>query len=276
MQVTFASEPAPGAAENEDFVAATADAVVVLDGVTVPCGLSTGCDHGTPWFVRRLGGSLVALLATEPEALLIDLLAAAIRKTAGQHAATCDLEHPGTPSATVAMLRERDGVTDYLVLCDCTVLLDGPAALRVITDDRVSRIRWGTYAAVYQHVVGPDGVQREVPVPEHWHHRNHADGFWIAGSDPAAAYHAVTGSVPCAGLRRAAILSDGAARLADRFDLVSWPTLLHILDRDGPAGLIRQVRDAENLDAERRRWRRAKQYDDATAVLCRFPEALAP
>ena len=35
-------------------------------------------------------------------------------------------------------------------------------------------------------------------------------------------------------LSAVALLSDGASRLADRFDLMTWPDVLGVLSKDGP------------------------------------------
>jgi hypothetical protein len=40
------------------------------------------------------------------------------RRTGEGLQVTCDLDHPGTPSATVAILREQPDTIDYLVLGD--------------------------------------------------------------------------------------------------------------------------------------------------------------
>ncbi|MCQ0019934.1 hypothetical protein [Actinomadura madurae] len=45
---------------NEDFVAAAAGAVVVLDGCGLPLGTDLGCVHGTAWYARSLGTRLLA------------------------------------------------------------------------------------------------------------------------------------------------------------------------------------------------------------------------
>ena len=97
-------------------------------------------------------------------------------------------------------------------------------------------------------------------------HRNQDAGYWVASSTPDAAYHALTGSVPRQEVRRAALLSDGATRLVDRFGTMAWPHLLNVLDREGPWGLIVQTREAESGDPEGRRWPRSKRHDDASAV----------
>lgn len=54
------------------------------------------------------------------------------------------------------------------------------------------------------------------------------------------------------------------------FGLLSWPGLLDLLDDQGPAGVLRRVRDAERGDPDGRRWRRNKISDDATIAYLDF------
>ena len=222
MQVTLASRRSPDATSNEDFIAATPGVVVVIDGASVPAGLGTGCRHGTAWFAHRLGTQLLALLTTQADHSPADSLAQAITDVAALHADTCDLDHPGSPSTTVAILREQPEAVDYLVLGDPTILLEEPTGLRDLTDDRL------------EHV--------------------------------AAVQHALTDTVARHRLRRAAVLSDGATRLVDRFGLLDWPGFLDVLGEQGPDAIITQVRAAEASDPDGRRWPRGKRHDDATAV----------
>jgi hypothetical protein len=272
MQVTLASRRSPEAASNEDFIGATAGVVVVVDGASVPSGLATGCGHGTAWFARRLGTQLLTLLSTEADYSPADSLAQAITDVAGLHSDTCDLGHPGSPSATVAILREQPEAIDYLVLGDTTILLEEPAGIRVVTDDRLENVAAAQHGAMHQHATGTADHDRSFAelVTEQRRHRNHPDGFWVASSDPAAAQHALTDSIPRDGLRRAAVLSDGATRLVDRFGLLDWPGFLEVLAEQGPDAIIQQVRGAEDSDPDGRRWPRGKRHDDASAACCRL------
>jgi hypothetical protein len=95
---------------------------VVLDGLSAPDGTGTGCRHGTPWFVSQLGPRVLAL-AADPARSLVDALAEAIQQVASLHPG-CDLKHPGTPSATMVLLRAREEGADYLALADAVLLLD--------------------------------------------------------------------------------------------------------------------------------------------------------
>jgi hypothetical protein len=151
MQVTLASRRSPDATSNEDFIAATARAVVVVDGASVPPELGTGCGHCTAWFARQLGTQLLALLSTEADHSPADSLAQAIICVAALHADTCDLSHPGSPSATVAVLREQPDAVDYLVLGDTTILLEEPAGIRVVTDDRLEPAAAVQHGAMHPH-----------------------------------------------------------------------------------------------------------------------------
>jgi hypothetical protein len=64
------------------------------------------------------------------------------------------------------------------------------------------------------------------------------------------------------------LLSDGAAAVVERYDLMDWRSALDTMEKDVPQAIIRATRDAEDSDPESERWPRSKAHDDATAVLC--------
>lgn len=272
--VSIATHPSPRGSLllGEDFAAATPHAVVVLDGVSVPVGMDTGCIHGTPWYVQELGVRLLAKVGTETreKAPLPDLLAEAIEETSALHAGTCDLSHPGTPAATVAVLRQF-GHLGYLVLSDSAVVVDGFGGVRVFQDSRVDATAVELADVVLATATddASHAERRRAMIAQRRQARNVPGGYWIASSNPEAAQHAVTGSIQVGRARRAAVLTDGAMRLHD-FGLTTWEELLDVMDLHGPAELIRQVRNAEDEDPTCIKWPRTKTYDDATAVFCRF------
>jgi Protein phosphatase 2C len=268
--VAFASIPAKPNQPNEDFIASTSDAVVLLDGAGTPLGSESGCVHGVAWFVRQLGSALLSSMTRDEDSDLGGCLAASIAEVRSQHAGTCDLAHPGSPSATVVAIKVRERALDYLVLADSVLVLDLSTGLRVVTDDHEAQIGRQFRA---QMDAWPNGTpeheraQREY-VESLRAHRNRPGGFWVASTDPEAAAQALTGSVPRAQVRTAAVLSDGASRLVDRFGLATWEDALKTLDTLGPRELLRQVREAEESDPDGTRWPRGKAHDDATVVHC--------
>jgi hypothetical protein len=96
--------------------------------------------------------------------------------------------------------------------------------------------------------------------------RKRPGGYWVAAAEPQAASQAVTGTLPSRSLHRAALLSDGASRLVDQFQLATWEEMLALLFVCGPDEMLRQGRAAEAVDPEGRQWPRTKRSDDATAV----------
>jgi hypothetical protein len=187
----------------------------VLDGLTAPSELGTGCVHGTPWFVARLGTELVGAATIARDEPLEEIVAGAIKRVVDAHADTCDLEHPGTPSSSVAILREHGQRVDYLVLFDSVIVLDGPFGLRVVTDHRVDAFAQTEHLATREPPIGSSAHQDRVRrlVAAQRRHRNQRDGYWVAAAKPIAAYHAVAGSLPRERVSHAALLSDGASCL---------------------------------------------------------------
>jgi hypothetical protein len=271
MRVCLATEPGSPGTPNEDHVVSTPDLVVVLDGVTVPASMDTGCRHETSWYVRHLGAALLRA-AIHPDVSLAVALATAISEVAAIHAHTCDLAQLGAPSAAVAVLRERDAAVDYLVLADCTIILAGPSTTEAITDDRVERVASSEDDAFRHLEAGSPAHNRRAAdlIAAQRRRRNRHGGYWVAAATPEAAQHAITGTRPRSALCRAAVLTDGAAHLVSRYGVLDWKGVIDILEAHGPIELLRRVRHAEETDPQGARWPRFKRSDDATAAFCQI------
>lgn len=272
LRVRATTQPATPGAPNEDWMLATEDLVVVLDGQTARTG--TGCAHGVAWYAATLGGA-IADLAADPALSLDAVLSRAIDRTAGAHPA-CDLRHPATPSATAAIVRPQRDAIEYLVLGDVTVLAETSDRLLVVTDARVDAAARAERHAADRHPLGSPQKRAALLRMKHAELalRNRPGGYWVAAADPAAARHAVMGAIPREAVRRLAVLSDGAARVVALFGLTGWPGVLDLLRRHGPAALIDRVRAAEAGDPAGTRWPRNKGSDDATAVYAELDDTV--
>jgi hypothetical protein len=267
MRVSAFSEPASQNGENEDWVSAAPGLIVVVDGATVRT--ETGCSHGAAWYATHLGSAL-STLASDRDLSLATALRAAIQHVVNQHA-ECDLTHPGTPSAAVAVLRNGENKLDYLVLGDITVVLDTADGLEVVIDDRVEATARTERDAAHRYPIGSAEKQSALLRMKHAELavRNQPGGYWVAAADPNVIAHALTGKVAIEGLRRTVVLTDGAARIVALFELVDWPGLLEVLDKTGPDEVVRRIRAIEAADPEGCRWPRNKRSDDATIVYAR-------
>ncbi|MEO3868852.1 protein phosphatase 2C domain-containing protein [Nonomuraea sp. B12E4] len=266
----LATRPGRDDKPNEDHVAAAGGTVtraVLLDGAGGPAELPTGCHHGTPWYVTLLAGAAMTHMR-DPMVPLNTALLRAIATVAGEHGAhTCDLDHPGTPSSTVIMIRHTAGTLEYLVLGDSTFVADVSGELVVITDRRIDQVGTDLWKAMAALPTGtPEHQAARVRFVEHQRRmRNKPGGYPCAGAVPEAAHEALTGMLPAARTRRVALLSDGATRFVE-FGLGSWTELLDILGSAAPGRLFDQVREAETRDPVGERWPRAKRHDDIAAV----------
>jgi hypothetical protein len=195
-----------------------------------------------------------------PGLSLSEAVRTAIGDVAQSHSGTCDLTHPWSPAATVAVLRETESSVDYLILADCVIVVETNFGVTALTDTRL--------AELLQRVRHPDASEElKQHLRDGLHRlRNHPDGYWVASADPEAGVNAITGSIARGAIRRVAVLTDGASCLVDDYGQATWPELLEL----GPHGLIDEVRRHEKDDPGRVRWRRSKVHDDATAAFCVF------
>ncbi|SFW11854.1 protein phosphatase 2C domain-containing protein [Amycolatopsis australiensis] len=257
-----------GASENEDWLAATPDLIVVLDGATVRT--ETGCHHGPAWYTRKLGAAIIAS-AADRNLTLSQVLANAIVEVAKLHP-QCDLKRPGAPSAGAAIVRQDGNILRYIALGDVSIVLKTDADVEVVSDERVSATARAERAEADRYLIGePEKAAALVRMKEaELAAQNQEGGYWIAAANPAAVEHALVGQLDIATITQIAVLSDGAARLVKDFKLASWDEVIELLASSGPHQLIKRVREVEEDDPLGEKYRRNKKSDDATAVYARI------
>ena len=273
------SVKSPDHVENEDFLLHAWPLVGVLDGVTAPPNLDSGCIHKASWYVQRLATHLAQLSTSEHE--LTDVLAQAIQAVSSDHGDTCDLTNPYTPAAALCLVRCKPDHLEYLILSDCTLVADVNGSITVLTDTRLAALIAEARQAANadQAIIGsPERRQLEHEVTLHKHTlTNQPHGYWIASSNPQAAHNAVTGTLPTTGhaaAHRFALLTDGVSRAVETFHLMDWLGLLDTLAAHGPEHLIQQIRQAELTDTRAAQRPRHKPHDDASVIYCSLqPEA---
>ena len=262
MKTRVATDAGSPNTPSEDRAAVGPNLIVVVDGATVRT--ETGCVHGVAWYAEHLVNAIVEHGRAEAS----DALAAAITATADLHRDTCDLTHPGSPSAAVGIVQIDGGWVRYLSLGDVTVVLDLGSDEIVITDDRVSQTALAERRAADALPTG--SAEKTAALirmkKAELAARNTPDGYWIAASNPLAALHAYTGQMPVTDARQVMVLSDGATRAVEPFGLYTWRELIHHVAANGPEALIADVREVEASDPDGTKWPRNKLSDDATVI----------
>jgi len=274
VDVRLTCQPGDPAKPNEDAVVAVPGLLAVLDGVTSPDGLATGCVHDPSWYVRRLSAHLAGGHLTAPEADLVDIVAGAIKAVREEHGGRCDLDHPGNPQSTLAALRLDPVRCEYLLLGDSTIVLEHGGTVTTVTDRRnydVSRRLRAARPARPTRIGSSEHTKRILGAQQRMRqHVNRPDGYWVAAADPGAARHAVRGHLHGDGLVRAALLTDGASCVVDQYDLTDWPGLLDLIETHGAGHVVDLARDTERADPDGSARPRPKRHDDATVAYCRL------
>jgi hypothetical protein len=240
---------------NEDFAGAVPSGMVLVDGAGGIAGAEEICHHGVTWYATRLGGALLGALSQDRS--LRDVLAESIERITDEHRATCDVADPISPYAAVAMLRFSGGLVEHLVLGDAVVVVSRAGVDPFVAHDPREVVIARSFQARLKGVPeGSDEYRRLLLAFRD--QRNRPGGFWVAKDDPRVVDEATTGSCPADEVTATALLSNGASRLVDTFELTDWAGLLHLLQTDGPCEIIRRVRQAETRDGVA--------TDDATIV----------
>lgn len=272
LRFAVASEPGSAHTPNEDLAGISGSTVVVLDGLT--SRTESGCWHGTPWYVQHLMSGILCNLPLGPSAAL----RAAIRRTADAHRTECDLSNPATPASAVAIVEFGPVEITYLVLSDITVVLDGPEGPDIVVDERInsSATKERRHADSFRAGTPEKSAALIAMKKSEIAERNSEGGYWVAAVNPLAVDHAVIGTRSASAVDRAAVLTDGAARIVNPFGACDWRTTLDLLESGGPERLIHEVRRLEHSDPTGDRWPRNKTSDDATAVLAQRSIAAGP
>jgi len=226
MQVTLATHPGTPDWPNEDFAAVAPGAAVLLDGCTT---VPRTRDTGCRHGVAWYARTLGSALL-------------------GAIAADPAPPLPSALATAVAGIR-----ASHEGQCDLTNPATPAATVTAIRVTRggVDLLALSDSVIVADYEPGPMVI---------------TDDHRAASVSPDAAGQARTTTLPLAGLRGIALLSDGATRITDSYGVLSWPELLAVLRGPGPGELIGRVRAAEDADPDCTRWPRSKARDDATAI----------
>jgi hypothetical protein len=102
---------------------------------------------------------------------------------------------------------------------------------------------------------------------------NRPGGYWIAEANPDAGHCAIVRRWPIDSVSAVLVVTDGVSTgVEDYHVLPSWPAALNLSRRQGLAGLLQTIHQAEARDPHGRRWPRPKTHDDKAAALVDFEE----
>lgn len=263
-------------AVNEDLGVARPTIAWVLDGAT-----GVGETRHTPgqtdaeWYVERLSAALLDRVHRTDDSLTAVVRDAIteVRARFESVAGNANVDPASEPSAAGAVVRAAGSTLEYLVLCDCSLVVHRNGQLiDHVTDTRIESLETRSLSAFERHRAnGLDSqAAREAVVPtlrEHRRQKNTPGNYWVLSTDPDAVDHALTGTVAVEAGDEICLFTDGLARLVDTYDhFADWSGVVAALDDTGPESLFERLRDIERADLDARIHPRLKWADDATLV----------
>ncbi|WP_344858022.1 protein phosphatase 2C domain-containing protein [Amycolatopsis ultiminotia] len=242
---------------------------LVLDGASA----FEPVDVSTSTYVNHLANEISANLKEGPEVALAESVAAAIEETARE----LDLKAGNAPSSTVSLLRERDDSVDIFCLGDSAIYYgaDDGEPIELI-DLRLANLGITQHRAYRERIAaghGYDARHRELLSElqrEQRKCRNRPGGYWIAETDPDAARHGYTRTVPRKDITWAVLATDGAYGPMLHLGLANWALLARQPAPTLERTLAECARWEHEVDPDGRLLPRAKVSDDkalACAVL---------
>jgi hypothetical protein len=281
LRIEIAATDHQGAV-NEDVVGHCGDAAWVIDGATGIGASLLEEPSDAAWLAQTASRFLADVLRTHPAMPMVDVLRSVmaqcgeallrqrVREPEGHHE---------LPSAAFAMVRAVDGMAEITTLADCRVVAadaDGVARLWGSSAgcDRRAHLAALREILAEDPAITPDALKERLMPGLVANRRlmNRDGGYWVLGTEPAAADHVWQARIPLRVGQRFAIASDGFLRLAELFDVAGPADFLAIRSADEWRRWIDALRALERAPGSLRRFARVKPHDDASLVVCRWEE----
>ena len=268
---------------NEDAIGYHGNAAWVIDGATGIGGALLEAPSDAAWLAQTASRLIGDALAEDPERPTVDLLRAVM--TGCRTALAREQVRPAEgshelPSAAFAMVRILDGVAEITTLADCRVVaIDEAGEPRLFGSSALDAIESRTLAAarairLREPAIDPDALKAQL-LPRLRANRalmNRDGGYWVLGTDPAAAEHAWQTTIAVRPGQRLAIASDGFLRLVELFGTATPADLLAITDPARGADWLARLRRLEAEPDSLLSHVRVKRHDDASLIVCTWED----
>jgi hypothetical protein len=182
------------------------------------------------------------------------------------------------PAAAGAIIRREGDSVKYLILGDCTIIIEKAHTIATITDKRS--------APIEQELI--EGMQSafETGISDPWDARsqnrelfltskaqvNTADGYWIFSLESNAIEKSLTGSFSIDRETTIHLLTDGFSCIQDTYRMYrDWSAVFNKIRDTGVELVVRQMRQLEGTDSDLKAFPRTKPSDDATVLSLTFP-----
>lgn len=266
---------------NEDVAGHCGDAAWVVDGATgVGVPVLSGASDAA-WFANRVSIVLEDILRDRPGIATRDLLIETITVCGaafGRAAQRTPTDPAELPSAAFAMVRQIDDHVEFTTLGDCRIAYrraDGSASLfggKAIGPFEARSIALAVEIRRGNPAIDAAGLKATLLPHLRATRRlmNRPGGYWILGTDPAAADHVDRITLKAKPGDRFALASDGFLRLIEIFGAMDAGDLLTIDTRVRFEAELARLRSIESAPGTLTAHPRIKAHDDVSFVQCAY------
>ncbi len=278
LRVTGSWSQGSGAV-NEDVVGHCEGAAWVIDGAT---GLGANLIAGpsdAAWIATCADRELRAGFTRDSARSTPDILREVMAACRDAFAAACGRAAAAPhelPSAALALIRQVPDGIECATLGDCRIVYrDTDGAARLFGTTNLTTFEARTIAMAEHFLAEAPDVDpldlRALLLPQLQENRrmmNVPGGYWVLGTDPAAADHCDVAVVPAVPGDCFALASDGFLRLIELFAVATPADFLAIETLAGFDQRLEQLRTLERAPYSCRSFARVKVSDDASFVHC--------
>lgn len=261
----IATAQLPDFDHSDDKIFTTDNALIVLDGASAFRPVEVPASQ----YAERLGAGIRDALTVDPGADLKEAVAQSIKSTADE----LQLTPEQSPTSTLAIARVYGDHVDILALGDTPVILPD----EIIGDDRIDDLDLPERRQYRERLANGTGYDdthkallRELQTKQ-LHQRNVPGGYWIAGTDPAAAEQAITAQRSVNGLDWLAIATDGAFNTIQHTEHASWHAISNYDSYTIHGLLAACFQWEETQDPHGHLLPRSKRHDDKALAVVHLP-----
>ncbi|WP_069999258.1 hypothetical protein [Cellulosilyticum sp. I15G10I2] len=261
---------------NEDIGTYWGRAAWILDGSSglVAHKVTTGASDAQ-WYVSQwdkyLRDKILDCTRSIPDILSEGM--AFIKKQYDSFADARHISNLGMPSAAIALIREcQDGVIEYFVLGDCSILISLGEQVHYLIDDKIGK--FDSLAVRELKKLQRKGLQfskiRQELMPllrKNRELKNTKEGYWILGFDKEAIAHGLQGQIPVEDKMEVLMMSDGFSQIQDVFyKFRNERELISFVSANGLQAAYAELCELQAADPECEKFPRLKRSDDCTAL----------
>lgn len=227
------------------------------------------------WYVSKLSNYIKLNISNE-EISLHSILKDAIKNLKDEFKKydSRPMEKYEYPSASIAVIRQIEGFLEYIVIGDCSIILDKNDKVEIISDRRISLLENDIIKKFkYYNDQNIYSISEIVNIllfdfKKMREKMNSKEGYWILSFEEKSVDNSIYGKVDSKSINNIIILTDGITRLIDVFKLYKADQLRAKILEKGLEEVCKELRFYEKeIDPDAKQFSRIKCTDDATGMV---------